>query len=214
MDKFLIGKFALLFVFLLSICFGLMGLSIFVGFFVFEKSSLGEIKGFIPDFMSIIQTVVAISALFVAYQGVDAWKRQIKYGKMLSLIWDSMSLVRDFHRKFDDWYNRKLIYCEHAVGDMSEIDAFHKLMRISYSQLLELFSKLDSLVIKDGWRWANYARFINMTLNSIENAFKEFETHSYSFETLKSSLDILDETLNSQITSYEKMLNDVEEKYT
>lgn len=199
MDKSDLDKFILLFIFILCVVFGLIGLAILVTHSAIEKYTLDILVGFLSAFGSIFAGVVGVFAVFIAYRGLSTWRKQLRYGKRLNVVWDCMVGLREFQNSYINWY---IIFSMHSMSKDSLMSGFHWDADDGLNQALDnlkkYFRHLDAVIVKNEWQWASYGADLEMSIGDLHSKFNEYrenpkEINTYNYELIK---------INNRITQY------------
>ncbi|WP_157498003.1 hypothetical protein [Gilvimarinus chinensis] len=147
----------LFFCFLVALTFGLWGLSVFVAY-------MAEIKALelVSGFGSLLSGVSAAVMAFLAYVGVNAWKRQLKSSKYLNLIWEASAALRGVKAHKIDWYWSNVF---EGYDDLSD---FKGKLDVAFNEFESSCNSLDAIVTKNHWHWANLCGDLKTLCSLIE----------------------------------------------
>ncbi|MUK39917.1 hypothetical protein GNP82_20505 [Aliivibrio fischeri] len=87
--------------------------------------------------------------------------KQLKYGKFLDIIWTAKVELRKVHMAEMDWYMAKYANRQNE-SNAEELSLKESVLELTFNGLLDSFHKLDQIVVKDQFLWANYGSFFKI----------------------------------------------------
>lgn len=192
---------------------GLAGVSVLVASAYFDSAKYSGLLDLISSIGSLLGGVAGTIAAIAAYIGVDAWKKQIKHGKHISLIWSCMESLRNFHRRYFQWYVYAYAYGTSQMDTASAMDVEKNLLDSSMEELSAHFSALDKIVVKNQWQWANYASMLAGSITSNVRVLREYREAPSGILQLSKSLELTNTQLQESIDFLEEELEKLESQY-
>lgn len=169
----------------------------------------------VVDYLSALASVVGgiagLTAAVAAYFGVDAWKKQIMYGRYLAAIWDAKVHLRMLQRALTDStiLQALMVYNGNIQNaDMkAELEASKKKLEEFEASFASSCAVLDKIVTKNDWEWQNYASELGVystrllrdpvqEIAGVVDVQKFFEVRRTDHETFQNLLSRLDKRLD------------------
>lgn len=192
---------------------GLIGISILLATTYFQTDKHVTILNVLSSLGGFLGGVASILAAIVAFLGVNTWKKQLKHGKHISLIWSCMESLRTFQSEVMDWYVEAYAHCIRSKESSDFLDLKKKRLEVTLDTLSANFSALDKIVVKNQWEWANYAGTLKGSVVSTERLFREYREEPYDEPTLNQALSEIYTSRKSIITVIENELDKLESHY-
>lgn len=156
---------------IMFIIYGVFFLLVIPGIALFAKSTIINMENIdkLGSYLSGIGTVVAAAA---ALYGVNGWIKQLKYGKYLDIIWEAKTNIRKVFLDEMNWYIQK--YQGMSVTEVTKtlrdnIEHSEAKLKASHQELLTSFNKIDQIIDKKDFTWANYCSEFKTSWLKIEN---------------------------------------------
>lgn len=203
----LLENFMKLFISIVLIAIGLMGLTIIISTAYYDEEKFKTILIFLEKVSSFLGGVGGVVAAIAAYIGVDTWKKQIKFAKHQQLIWECLASVRKVQSRSSLWL-AEIIASPNGkkIAEASHSENYGKLLAAA-EELMEKFDQLDAIVVKNGSEWANYA---SDYLSAISNVDKEITVNEVFNDTIKGEISKRLKYVQGFADHYEKKLNKLE----
>src|SRR5690606_30188348 len=96
-------KFVILISGLISLLFALIALSLFIATSVEDYRAFEAMTQIISSVGALLGGFAALVAAVAACYGINAWKKQLRYQRELSIIWDALSSVRKVQLAWVRW---------------------------------------------------------------------------------------------------------------
>ncbi len=120
-----------------------------------------SVVDYISALGSLVGGVAGLTAAVAAYFGVDAWKRQIMYGRYLAAIWDAKVHLRMIQRALTDCSILQAFMAYNGHTQNAEMKAKLETSKKKLEEFEASFASscavLDKVVTKNDWEWQNYA---------------------------------------------------------
>jgi len=190
-----------------------------VGLLVSIASFNQEISAvdYISALGSLVGGVAGLSAAVAAFVGVDAWKKQIMYGRYLSAIWDAKVNLRMVQRALTDCSLMQGVMVNNPHIKSDEMKAELAVNKEKLKELQDSFEAscgvLDKIVTKNDWEYQNYASelsaHITMLLRELEHDGAEvvdiqkfWEARTKDNQTIRDLVGHLDERFDELEAKY------------
>lgn len=179
--------------------------------------SKGTTVEYISALGSLIGGIAGLSAAVAAYIGVDAWKKQIMYGRYLGAIWDAKVHLRMVQRALTDCTILQAVMVNNAHNKSDEMKAELVANKTKLKELEGLFASscgvLDRIVTKNDWEWQNYASDLTICITKllkepvheiagVVDVKKFFEARIKDHQTLQDLVGRLDKQLDELEAKY------------
>ncbi len=122
-------------------------------------------------------------AAVAAAIGVDSWMKQLKYGKFLDIIWTAKVELRKVYMAETDWYIAKYANRQNA-SNVDDLTLKEGILELTFNGLLDSFHKLDQIVVKNQFLWANYGSFFRHNWRDIK-WHMDANTHDEDLHNMK-----------------------------
>jgi hypothetical protein len=208
-----ITNFIILIFCLACICFGFAGISVLIGTAYFEPTKHEYLLSFISALGSSMGGAAGFIAAGAALLGVNTWKKQLKYGKHISLVWRCMESLRNFHQRKMLWYI--LVYADGTHQHISEekLNIERKLLNAELEELSRSFNSLDKIVVKNKWQWANYVGGLEINICNIAKTLSEHKENQIGIVPLNQKLVEINKSLTANIEFLDSELEKLESEY-
>tara|TARA_B100001059_G_C17557613_1_gene438439 strand:+ start:52 stop:696 length:645 start_codon:yes stop_codon:yes gene_type:complete len=213
MEQRAIYNFGVLIFCLVCLCLGLIGASILIVTAYFDAAKYTGLLSLLSSLGSLLGGVAGTIAAVSAYLGVDAWKKQLKYGKHISLIWSCMESLRNFQRRNMQWYILAYAHGTSQLKSTETLDVEKKLLDAALEELSSHFSALDKIVVKNQWQWTNYAGNLSGNISSLVRTFREYKEEPYGITPLTQELTEINTLLKNNTEFLETELDKLESQY-
>ena len=217
MHKFMgqceVNNFVIFIVCIVCLFVGLSGVSILVASAYFDFSNYSGLLTFLSSIGSFLGGIAAIITAITVFIGVNTWKKQIKYGKHIALIWSCMESIRNFQRRNDQWYIYAYAYGTTEAKSSEPMDTERKLLDASLEELKSHFSSLDKIVVKNEWQWTNYAGTLHIDITHLTNEFMKYKKQPYDVLKLSQKLGEINTRLKDNLKFIEAELDKLEMQY-
>lgn len=132
----------------------------------------GQAYAIVEAASAIIEATAATAIAGVAFSAFNAWKRDVRHHRALTIIWDANVAFREVEIGFNEWF----------FGPASEqllntdISRLNSLLLVSpFGLALRAFKKqcilLDKVVITDSWRWVSHSSELDVLARALTAEF-------------------------------------------
>ncbi|WP_159820895.1 hypothetical protein [Colwellia sp. 20A7] len=211
MNKKEITNLIILLTILISVCFGLAGVAVLLSTIQVNNDGLTVIYDTISAITSIISSVATVLALLLAFSGIDTWKKQLKYGKHLSIIWDSKHCLRDLQSSRIKWYIYLYAFGKNELNSNENLKLEAQILEKDLEQLKKSFTALDTIIVKNKWEWSNYAVELNTSFGEISKILKNNQKNP---QDLEEKLLKQNNLIDSHFIYLETQLEELELQYS
>lgn len=188
-------------------------MAILVGSAFIDSEKQQYLLTLISSMGSVFGGIAGIVAAVAAFLGVNTWKKQLKYGKHMSLIWSCMESLRNFQRRNMQWYILAHADCTGSKIPEETISVEKELLDNCINELDSYFNALDKIVVKNQWQWANYASTLQSTVSRFSIIFREYKDNPYGVTPLDQELQELNTILKKDTQFLDSELEKLESKY-
>ena len=214
MNKNEITRFILLLTTLISICFGLAGVAALLSTLQINNDGYKVLYDTISAISSIISSVVAVFGLLLAISGINTWKKQLRFGKHLSIIWESKQYLRELQSSRFKWYIYLYAFGTNELTSDENLGLEEKIIEKNLEHLTKSFSALDTIVVKNQWQWVNYAISLKQSISEISKILKDNRKNSQSTLPLIQKLTEQNKVIDENFKFIETQLERLESEYS
>ena len=157
------------------LCMAFTVMVIIIGFTVKPSDTHESMLQFLSIFASVIAAIAGLVTAIAAFFGVSTWKKQLKYGKHISIIWECMEEIRTFHDHYINWYvtaSTKAFNSKNFDAEKALISKY-QMLDSTLERMKSKFNSLDQIVVKNDWQWRNYAGAISLQIKDINSIFSD-----------------------------------------
>ncbi|BFM15612.1 hypothetical protein R50073_17950 [Maricurvus nonylphenolicus] len=188
---------------MISGLFTLVSLCVIAAVIYSNQLSVADITTFLTKSVTFVTTIAGLIAAITAFRGVTTWRKQLKYGKHVDLIWEAMNRLRATHHAYILWRANALIYASN-LNEIEDLEPYEKDLKEKLDQLGASFNWLDTIVIQNEWQWANYHSDLNLGTKRVINSFKSNIYGPTMFEHKTNSVDEFYKSLAEKLVVLEK----------
>lgn len=208
-----INNFAVLILCLVCLCIGIFGASILVASGDFDLANHLGLVNLLSSLGGFFGGCAGIIAAITAYRGIDVWKKQLKYGKHISLIWSCMESLRKFESLNMQWYISAYANSTSQIESTDLLEVEKQRIDAVLEELSSRFCTLDTIVVKNQWQWANYAGQLSNNIACLVSIFEEYKNKPYCSIELCKKLAEVNERMKHDVKFLETELDKLEVQY-
>lgn len=176
---FFVNKILVLFLLLSALVFGLIGVTILISLAFKDHDSFSSVAGALADIGSFFGGTAAVVAAIIALRGFDTWKKQLKHGKNIEVIWDALEQLRRTHNAYLRWFSQSRA-AANIINTTTPDITIKTALDESILLLEQHFTRLDILVFKKddpglNHEWNQYAKNIRKLIERADDNFNKYE---------------------------------------
>ncbi len=168
---------------------------------------------FLSTFANIIAAIAAVITATAAWIGVTTWKKQLKYGKHISIIWECMEAIRAFRDYHDTWYVYAYADSNNSLLKSELLPIQADLQEASLEKIKHRFNSLDKIVVKNDFQWRNYASDLEREVVLINSLLTQNKEDPIGAIALNSQLVVRNTKLKEMVLFLDFALEELESSY-
>lgn len=180
-------KFVSLISGLISLLFALIALSLFIAASVEDYRAFEAMTQIISSVGALLGGFAALVAAVAACYGINAWKKQLRYQRELSIIWDALSSVRKVQLAWVRWLAFAM-QMYRQVDITNGEDPTEKDLVTALEVLAHLFGDIDQLIVRNEFEWSNYATELRNEMSAAKHLIADYQKNRHSAPPLESKI--------------------------